>query len=122
MRVTAQEVEESEAEEKKVFVELTTEAGLSREEVEQLSESQRMVARKERQRFARSDLERLIKDLEQESEPNLSDGLLLIEALKATAEWLEENPEASAFEVLEQELVLSEFQKDAATKAVKDEL
>ena len=122
LRVTAQEVEESEAEERKVFVEFTEEAGLSREEVEQLSESQRMVARKERQRLARSDLERLIKDLEQESEPNLSDGLLLKEALKATAKWLEDNPEASAFEVLEQELVLSEFQKDAATKAAKDEL
>merc|ERR1711974_30138 len=116
------EEEDSEAEEKKSFVELTEEAGLSREEVKQLSESQKMVARKERQRFARWNLERLIEDLEQRSEPDLSDGKLLKEALKAAVEWLEEYPEASTFEVLEQELVLKEFKSDAVTKAAKEEL
>ena len=122
LTVTAQEVEDSETEEKKVFVELKEETRLSREEVEQLSESQRMVSRKKRQRKARWDLERLIKDLEQGSETDFSDSKLLLEALKAAGKWLEENPEASAFEMLEQELVLKEFKSDAVTKAAKEEL
>merc|ERR1712192_100256 len=115
------EAEDSEGtEERKVFVELKEETGLSRDEVEQLSESQRMVSRKKRQIKARWDLERLIKDLEQRSETVLSDNKLLQEALKSANKWLEENPEASAFEMLEQELMLKEFKSDAVTKAVKE--
>merc|ERR1712192_237373 len=121
LKVTAKEAEDSEeTEERKVFVELKEETGLSRDEVEQLSESQRMISRKKRQRKARWDLERLIKDLEQGPETVLSDNKLLQEALKSANKWLEENPEASAFEMLEQELMLKEFKSDAVTKAVKE--
>jgi len=122
LKVTAKEAEDSEDSERKVFVELKEETGLSRDEVEQLSESQRIVSQKKRQRKARWDLERLIKELEQWSETILSDNKLLQEALKAANKWLEENPEASAFEMLEQELVLKEFKSDALTNATKEEL
>ena len=81
-----------------------------------------MVSRKKRQAKARWDLERLIKDLEQGSETDLSDSKVLQEALKSASKWLEENPEASAFEMLEQELVLKEFKSDAVAKAAKEEL
>ena len=107
LTVTAQEVEDSAAEEK-AFVEFTEETGLSREEVEQLSEGHRSISQKKRQKKARWDLERLIKDLEQKS-----DGNLFQEASKAASKWLEENPEASAFELLEQELILQELKSDA---------
>merc|ERR1711934_361509 len=75
LTVTAHEVEDSAAEE----------TGLSREEVEKLSESQRLISRKKRQAKARWDLDRLIKDLEQKS-----DGNLFQEASKAANKWLEE--------------------------------
>ena len=121
LTVTAQEEEDSTAEEK-VFVEFTEETGLSREEVDKLSESQRLISQKKRQTKTRWDLEHMIEDLEQRSFSSDSDEKLLQEALRAVGKWLEESPEASAFEVLEQELKLQEFKSDGVNIAAKDEL
>ena len=115
LKVKAQEVEDPEAE-TTVFVELAEEAGLSREEIELLSDNQRTKHQHKRQRYQRKKLEYLIKELEQSS------GSDLREELNAARKWLEENLEARAIEVLEQELRLEELKSNVVTKPAKEEL
>ena len=102
LRVTAQEVEDPEGTRPKAIVELTEETRLGREEVEELASLHQAVYEQKRQRKARSDLENLVEESKERS------GLRVQAALKASRSWLEENKDASALEILDQELLVEE--------------
>ena len=82
--------------------------------LEELAGLHQAVYEEKRQRKARSDLENLVEEFKD------STRLQVQAALKASRRWLEENKEASALEILDQELLVKETIANA--RDAKEEL